>query len=136
MRESLSEIAYTTKTGPIHLPKDGRAVEVEVQHLVKTFGKQEAVKDISFTIGRGEIFGLLGPNGAGKSTTINIMCGYLEPTSGDTLIDGQSITREPRKVKRMIGVVPQSSNCRETQDHVGRCLTLENQSVCAIMGGG
>jgi len=107
MRESLSEIAHTTKTGAIHLPKDGRAVEVEVQHLVKTFGKHEAVKDISFTIGKGEIFGLLGPNGAGKSTTINMMCGYLEPTSGDTLIDGQSITREPRKVKRMIGVVPQ-----------------------------
>src|SRR5205814_1862877 len=107
MSESLSEITHITKTGPIHLPQDGRAVEVEVQHLVKTFGKHEAVKDISFTIGKGEIFGLLGPNGAGKSTTINMMCGYLESTSGDTLIDGQSITREPRKVKRMIGVVPQ-----------------------------
>jgi ABC-2 type transport system ATP-binding protein len=107
MPASLAEITHTTKTGPIHLPKDGRAVEIEVQHLVKTFGKHEAVKDISFTIGKSEIFGLLGPNGAGKSTTINMMCGYLEPTSGDTLIDGQSITREPRKVKRMIGVVPQ-----------------------------
>ncbi len=107
MRESLSEIANTTKTGPIHLPKDGRAVEVEVQHLVKTFGKHEAVKDISFTIGKSAIFGLLGLNGGGKSTAINMMCGYLEPTSGDTLIDRQSITREPRKVKRMIGVVPQ-----------------------------
>lgn len=107
MPESLSKITYTAKTGPIHLPKDNRAVEVEVQHLVKTFGKHEAVKDLSFTIGKGEIFGLLGPNGAGKSTTINMMCGYLEATSGDTFIDGQSITREPRKVKRMIGVVPQ-----------------------------
>ncbi|HLI08553.1 MAG TPA: ATP-binding cassette domain-containing protein [Ktedonobacteraceae bacterium] len=107
MPESLSEITYTAKTGPIHSPEDGRAVEVEVQHLVKTFGKQEAVKDLSFTIGKSEIFGLLGPNGAGKSTIINMMCGYLEPTSGDTLIAGQSITREPRKVKRMIGVVPQ-----------------------------
>jgi ABC-2 type transport system ATP-binding protein len=107
MPELFSEVSHTTKTGPIHLPKDGRAVEVEVQHLVKTFGKHEAVKDISFTIGKGEIFGLLGPNGAGKSTTMNMMCGYLEATSGDTLIDGQSVTREPRKVKRMIGVVPQ-----------------------------
>ena len=107
MPELLLEITHTIKTGPIHLPKDGRAVEIEVQQLVKTFGKHEAVKDISFTIGKSEIFGLLGPNGAGKSTTINMMCGYLEPTSGDTLIDGQSITREPRKVKRMIGVVPQ-----------------------------
>ena len=107
MLVSLVEITHTIKTGPIHLPKDGRAVEVEVQQLVKTFGKHEAVKNTSFTIGKGEIFGLLGPNGAGKSTTINMMCGYLEPTSGDTLIDGQSITREPRRVKRMIGVVPQ-----------------------------
>lgn len=107
MSKLLSEITQPTKTGPIHLPKDGRAIEVEVQHLVKTFGKHEAVKDVSFTIGKGEIFGLLGPNGAGKSTIINMMCGYLEATSGDTLIDGQSITREPRKVKRMMGVVPQ-----------------------------
>jgi ABC-2 type transport system ATP-binding protein len=107
MPESLSKITHIIKTGPVYLSEDGRAVEVAVQHLVKTFGKHEAVKDLSFTIGKGEIFGLLGPNGAGKSTTINMMCGYLEPTSGDTLIDGQSITSEPRKVKRMIGVVPQ-----------------------------
>ena len=107
MPVSLLEITHTIKTGPIHMPKDGLAVEVEVQHFVKTFGKHEAVKNISFTIGKSEIFGLLGPNGAGKSTTINMMCGYLEPTSGDTLIEGQSITREPRNVKRLIGVVAQ-----------------------------
>ena len=99
--------AYSTKTGPIHMPKDGRPVHVQVSNLVKTFGKHEAVKGVSFTIGKGEIFGLLGPNGAGKSTTINMMCGYLEPTSGDTTIDCISITKEPLKVKRTIGVVPQ-----------------------------
>jgi len=133
MQEPLSEIANTTKTGPIHLPKDGRAVEIEVQHLVKTFGKHGAVKDVSFTIGKGEIFGLLGPNGAGKSTTINMMCGYLEPTSGDTLIDGQSITREPRKVKRMIGVVPQEIalyndlNSLENLEFFGEIYGLSSQ---------
>ncbi|MBO0777204.1 MAG: ATP-binding cassette domain-containing protein [Ktedonobacteraceae bacterium] len=104
MQES---ILGTSKTGPIHLPKDERSVEVEIQNLVKTFGKHEAVKGVSFTIGKSEIFGLLGPNGAGKSTTINMMCGYLQPTSGDTLINGRSIAREPRQVKRIIGVVPQ-----------------------------
>lgn len=104
MQESLSR---ESKTGPIHLPADGRPTEVQVASLVKHFGKHEAVKGVSFTIGRGEIFGLLGPNGAGKSTTINMMCGYLEPTSGDTTIDGISIKRAPRKVKRIIGVVPQ-----------------------------
>jgi ABC-2 type transport system ATP-binding protein len=96
-----------TSTGPLHQPTDGRPVYVEVRNLVKTFGRHEAVKGVSFTIGKGEIFGLLGPNGAGKSTTINMMCGYLEPTSGDTIIDGRSITREPLQVKRMLGVVPQ-----------------------------
>jgi ABC-2 type transport system ATP-binding protein len=105
--ESLSGITINTKTGLIHQPKDGRAVEVEVQNLVKTFGMHEVVKDISFTIGKGEIFGLLGPNGAGKSTTIHMMSGYLEPSSGDTLIDGQSIAKSRRKVKRMLGIVPQ-----------------------------
>jgi ABC-2 type transport system ATP-binding protein len=104
MQESM---AFNTKTGPIHLPKDGRPVDVQVSNLVKTFGKHEAVKGVSFTIGKGEIFGLLGPNGAGKSTTINMMCGYLAPTSGDTTIDGVSVTKEPLKVKREIGVVPQ-----------------------------
>jgi len=104
MQESVSN---QSKTGPIHLPTDGRPVEVQVTDLVKHFGKHEAVKGVSFTIGRGEIFGLLGPNGAGKSTTINMMCGYLTPTSGDTLIDGVSVAKEPLRVKRMLGVVPQ-----------------------------
>lgn len=104
MQES---VFNSTQTGPIHLPNDGRPVHVEVRNLVKTFGEHQAVKDVSFTIGTGEIFGLLGPNGAGKSTTINMLCGYLEPTSGDTLVDGHSITKEPLTVKRAIGVVPQ-----------------------------
>ena len=100
-------ISYSPQTGPIHQPKDGRPASVQVQHLVKTFDKIEAVKDVSFSIGEGEIFGLLGPNGAGKSTTINMMCGYLKPTTGDTIIDGLSVTHEPMQVKRLIGVVPQ-----------------------------
>lgn len=104
MQESLNT---QSKTGPIHLPTDGRIVEVQVANLTKHFGKHEAVRGISFGIGKGEIFGLLGPNGAGKSTIINMMCGYLEPTAGDTLIHNTSIRKEPIKVKRMLGVVPQ-----------------------------
>jgi ABC-2 type transport system ATP-binding protein len=104
MQESLFS---NSKTGPIHLPRDGRSIAVGVQGLVKTFGKHEAVKGVTFTIGKGEIFGLLGPNGAGKSTTINMMCGYLKPNAGDTTVDGMSINQEPRKVKRILGVVPQ-----------------------------
>ncbi len=107
MQESSLHTQDTLKTGPVHRRADGRPTLVEARDLVKTFGKHEAVKNVSFTIGKGEIFGLLGPNGAGKSTTINMMCGYLEATSGDTIIDRLSIRREPLKVKRIIGVVPQ-----------------------------
>lgn len=133
MSEPLSEFTGTTKTGPIHVPKDGRTIEVEVQHLVKTFGSYEAVKDLSLTIGKGEIFGLLGPNGAGKSTSINMMCGYLAATSGDTFIDGLSISKEPRKVKRMIGVVPQEIalyndlSSTENLDFFGEIYGLSSQ---------
>ena len=104
MQESTHTNTYAS---PIHFSHDESSVEVDVRDLLKTFGKHEAVKGVSFTIGKGEIFGLLGPNGAGKSTTINMMCGYLEPTSGDTLIGGVSVKKEPRKAKRIIGVVPQ-----------------------------
>jgi ABC-2 type transport system ATP-binding protein len=100
-------LAHSPTPEPIHLPNDGRPAEVQVLNLVKTFGKLEAVMGISFSISKGEIFGLLGPNGAGKSTTINMMCGYLAPTAGDTIVDGVSVTCEPIQVKRTIGVVPQ-----------------------------
>src|SRR5690242_18644296 len=89
------QLSYPPKIGPIHPSNDGRPAVVQVLDLVKTFDKIEAVQGISFNISKGEIFGLLGPNGAGKSTTINMMCGYLEPTSGDTIIAGLSVTREP-----------------------------------------
>lgn len=107
MSDSLSEVARNTEAEAPQLAESGSMKAVEVRHLVKTFGKHEAVKDLSFTIDRGEIFGLLGPNGAGKSTTIHMMCGYLEPTSGDTFIEGLSVSKQPRQVKRIIGVVPQ-----------------------------
>jgi ABC-2 type transport system ATP-binding protein len=100
-------LPYPLEASPIDLPKDGQLADVQVVNLVKTFDKIEAVKGVSFNINKGEIFGLLGPNGAGKSTTINMMCGYIEPTSGDTTVDGLSVTREPMNVKRLIGVVPQ-----------------------------
>src|SRR5579884_1340062 len=74
MQESSLHTEDTLKTGPVHRRADGRPTLVEARNLVKTFGKHEAVKNVSFTIGKGEIFGLLGPNGAGKSTTINMMC--------------------------------------------------------------
>ncbi len=80
---------------------------LEVQNLVKKFGDLTAVKEISFDIKEGEIFSLLGPNGAGKTTTISMLSTLFIPTSGDALVCGHSVTREPMQVKRSIGVVPQ-----------------------------
>ena len=80
---------------------------LEVQNLVKKFGDFTAVKGISFDIKEGEIFSLLGPNGAGKTTTISMLSTLFIPTSGDALVCGHSVTREPMQVKRSIGVVPQ-----------------------------
>jgi ABC-2 type transport system ATP-binding protein len=80
---------------------------LEVQNLVKKFGDLTAVDGVSFNIQAGEIFSLLGPNGAGKTTIISMLSCLLEPTSGDAIIDGHSITREAMEVKHIIGVVPQ-----------------------------
>ncbi len=80
---------------------------VEVSGLTKRFGDNTAVDGVSFFIRKGEVFGLLGPNGAGKTTTISMISCLLAPTSGDVTVDGHRVTREPDKVKRALGVVPQ-----------------------------
>ncbi|MBI1257732.1 MAG: ATP-binding cassette domain-containing protein [Chloroflexi bacterium] len=85
---------------------------VEVRDLSKEFKRSNgekffAVKDVSFEIRRGEIFSLLGPNGAGKTTTISMISGLLQPTQGDALIGGHSITKESIEAKKLLGVVPQ-----------------------------
>src|SRR3990172_5800272 len=80
---------------------------LEVQNLVKKYGDFTAVKGISFDIKEGEIFSLLGPNGAGKTTTISMLSTLYTPTSGDAIIGGHSVTKDPMAVRQVIGVVPQ-----------------------------
>jgi len=80
---------------------------LEIRGLTKNFGKLVALDNLNFDIYRGEIFGLLGPNGAGKSTFISILTTLCKPTSGDVLIKGFSVKKQPDKVKRSIGFVPQ-----------------------------
>jgi len=75
--------------------------------LKKTYDDFEAVKGISFSVLRGEIFSLLGPNGAGKTTTISMLSCLLTPTSGTAVIDGRNIPQDSLAVRRVIGVVPQ-----------------------------
>lgn len=80
---------------------------IEVQHLTKKHGDHTAVRDLSFKIEKGKIYGLLGPNGAGKSTTMNIITGCLAATSGNVLVDGHDIFEEPIEAKRHIGYLPE-----------------------------
>jgi ABC-2 type transport system ATP-binding protein len=82
---------------------------ISVKNLVKNYGHFEAVKGISFDVYEGEIFGLLGPNGAGKSTTLEIMETLREKTSGEVIVDGLNLDKEPGEIKKIIGVQLQSS---------------------------
>lgn len=78
---------------------------IEVKRLVKKFGELNAVDDISFSVGTGEIFAFLGPNGAGKSTTIKMMTTLLLPTSGSIVIDGHDAVKDPAAARRSFGIV-------------------------------
>ncbi len=80
---------------------------IKIEHLVKNYGTNCAVDDISFEIGKGEIVGLLGPNGAGKSTTMNILTGFLSSTSGRVEVAGFDVLENPMEAKRHIGYLPE-----------------------------
>jgi ABC-2 type transport system ATP-binding protein len=86
---------------------------IRIEHLTKTFRDKQrtviAVDDVTFDVKRGEIFGLLGPNGAGKSTLIRILTTLLRPTSGTAFVDLFEITKDPEKIRGIIGVCPQNS---------------------------
>lgn len=80
---------------------------VEIKNLVKLYGKNKALKDISFSVKKGEIMGFLGPNGAGKSTTMNIICGCISANSGSAKVCGCDVLENPEIVKRKIGYLPE-----------------------------
>jgi ABC-2 type transport system ATP-binding protein len=80
---------------------------IKVRSISKSFGNIEAVKNVSFTIDKGEIFGILGPNGAGKSTIVNILNTLVKPDKGDVMIDGINIRDDGDTIKLIMGVVPQ-----------------------------
>ncbi len=81
-----------------------------VENLAKRFEKVDAVRGISFSVRKGELFGFLGPNGAGKTTTINMLTGLARPDSGTIRIGGIDCTRNPRAAQHLVGVVPDESN--------------------------
>jgi ABC-2 type transport system ATP-binding protein len=82
---------------------------LEVKNLIKNYGDVHAVRGVDFEIRPNEIFGLVGPNGAGKSTTLKIVATILTPTSGEILIYGESVTKDPDKIRTMITYLPEDA---------------------------
>ncbi|MEE8118837.1 MAG: ATP-binding cassette domain-containing protein [Gammaproteobacteria bacterium] len=82
---------------------------IETRNLSKSFGKIQAVKDVSFTAERGKVTGLLGPNGAGKTTTLRIIAGVLRPDHGNATVNGHDVITAPDEARANLGVLPHSS---------------------------
>jgi ABC-2 type transport system ATP-binding protein len=104
---------------------------IEVEHLLKIYktktGFHTAVRDVSFSVRQGELFGFLGPNGAGKTTTINILCTLLKPTQGKATLNGFDILKHPHAVRQSIGLVFQDPSLDE------RLTARENLEFHALL---
>lgn len=93
---------------------------VQAERLTKLFGASLAVDKVDLTVEEGEIFAFLGPNGAGKTTTVRMLSCLLAPTSGSAMVAGYDVTRQPREVRRNVGLLP------EVQGHYERMTAYEN----------
>ncbi len=82
---------------------------IEVKNVTKKYGNFYAVRNVNFQIKDGEIVGFLGRNGAGKTTTMNMLTGFIEPTSGEIIVEGHNIEKESKKVKAEIGYMPEGT---------------------------
>jgi ABC-2 type transport system ATP-binding protein len=110
-------------------PAPGETPELlaEVSQISRHYGPIEAVKNVSFTIRRGEVLGFLGPNGAGKTTTMQILSGNLAPSAGSVRIAGHDLLEDPREAKRALGYLPE-------QPPVYRELTVDEYlDYCAAL---
>lgn len=127
---------------------------LEVKELHKRYGTKEILRDISFSVQKGKVVGLLGANGAGKTTTMNIITGYLSFDSGEILVDGINIRKNPMEAKKLIGYLPEIpplykdlkveeylryvaglkkiSDDREEAQHVMQMMNLEEHSQAFI----
>ncbi|MBN1103062.1 MAG: ABC transporter ATP-binding protein [Deltaproteobacteria bacterium] len=102
---------------------------IAVEGLAKRFGDVQAVADVGFEVGEGELFGFLGPNGAGKTTTINMLTGLARPDAGAIRIAGMDCTDRPKAAQHLIGVVPDESNLYP------ELTGFENLCFCASLYG-
>lgn len=115
----------------------GKIMILDVERISKSFGSNHAVKNVSFSVVKGESYGLLGPNGAGKSTVIGMIMGLLRPDSGDIHVGGSSLSKNPRAAKKKIGYVPQEValygelSARENLAYWGRLYGLHGKTLAA-----
>ena len=109
---------------------------IELRRLHRHFGPTRAVDNVSFTVGRGQVFGFIGPNGAGKTTSMRILATLDQPTEGDALVDGFSVIDDPDRVRRRLGFMPDyfgtyaNMNVREYLDF------LRGRTGCGEISGG
>lgn len=102
---------------------------VQVRHLSHRYGTSWAIRDISFEVGVSGVMGLLGSNGAGKSTTMNILCGVLNQTEGEVIIDGIDMRKDPEQAKKQLGFLPQQAPLYPdltVQEYLRFCAHLRN----------
>ena len=108
---------------------------LEVCSVSKSFGNFQAVKDVSFKAGVGEVLGFLGPNGAGKSTTMKMITGFLDPSEGDANICGKSILKETLDAQRNLGYVPENAPLydemyvREFLEFIAKAREVEDSKI-------
>jgi ABC-2 type transport system ATP-binding protein len=113
---------------------NGQAM-IETKDLTKNYGNFTAVDHLNLRIEEGDIFGFLGPNGAGKTTTILMLLGLTEPTSGNAFIAGYNPAREPLKVKRMVGYLPEKVGfyedltARQNLDYTARLNSIPHEQI-------
>jgi len=106
---------------------------LEIRELTRTYGAFTALDHLSITIGDGELHGFVGPNGAGKTTTMRILATLLPPTSGTALIDGEDVRENPRRVRELVGYMPDFFGVYdhlktwEYLDFYARCYGLDRQ---------
>ena len=107
-------------------------MSIEVKHLVKFYGNQAAVNDISFSIAKGEILGFLGPNGAGKSTTMKIITGFIPASLGEIKVCGRQVSVDSLDTRQLIGYLPEHNPLyldmyvREYLEFVGKIYKIKN----------
>lgn len=107
-------------------------MSIEVKNLFKYYGEQAAVRDISFSVAKGEIVGFLGPNGAGKSTTMKIITGFIPSTSGEVTVCGMPVDVDSLNTRKMIGYLPENNPLyldmyvKEYLEFVGKTYKIKN----------